>query len=211
MTSIVRLLIFANVAVYFLQEFTPDRLVRHFALWPWGKYAVEGGGFVGFEPWQILSYSFLHGEGLAHIAFNMYALYVFGGMTERVLGPRRFVWLYFASVLTAGVVQLFVVSAMSEQGIGPTVGASGGVFGVMLAFAVLFPHSRLMLLFPPIPLKAWVLVAGYAVIELTSGVMRSNSGVAHFAHLGGMLGAAIVMFAIGWRKKVQPPGTLHGP
>jgi len=211
MTSIVRLLIFANVAVYFLQEFTPDRLMRHFALWPWGKFAVEEGGFVGFEPWQIISYSFLHAEGLAHIAFNLYALYVFGGMTERVLGPRRFVWLYFASVLTAGIVQLFVVSAMSDQEIAPTVGASGGVFGVMLAFAMLFPHSRLMLLFPPIPLKAWVLVAGYAVIELTSGVFRSNSGVAHFAHLGGMLGAAIVMFAIGWRTRVQPPGTLRGP
>ena len=210
MTSIVRQLIFANVAVFILQNFAYEPLFRHFALWPWGKFPVEEGGFVGFEPWQVVSYAFLHG-GVAHIAFNMYALYVFGGMTERVLGPRRFLWLYFASVLTAGIVQLFVVSAMSDQGIGPTVGASGGVFGVMLAFAMLFPHSRLMLLFPPIPLKAWVLVAGYAVIELTSGVFRSNSGVAHFAHLGGMLGAAIVMFAIGWRKRVQPPGTLRGP
>jgi len=210
MTSIVRQLIFANVAVFFLQEFSRDGLMRHFALWPWGKHYVAGGGFVGFEPWQLVSYSFLHG-GVAHIAFNMYGLYVFGGMVERVLGARRFVWLYFASVLTAGLVQLFVVSSMREQGIAPTVGASGGVFGVMLAFAMLFPHSRLMLLFPPIPLKAWVLVAGYAAIELTSGVMSSNTGVAHFAHLGGMLGAALVMFAIGWRKSVQPPGTLRGP
>jgi membrane associated rhomboid family serine protease len=210
MTSIVRQLIFANVAVFFLQEFSRDGLMRHFALWPWGKHYVAGGGFVGFEPWQLVSYSFLHG-GVAHIAFNMYGLYVFGGMVERVLGARRFVWLYFASVLTAGIVQLFVVSSMREQGIAPTVGASGGVFGVMLAFAMLFPHSRLMLLFPPIPLKAWVLVAGYAAIELTSGVMSSNTGVAHFAHLGGMLGAALVMFAIGWRKSVQPPGTLRGP
>jgi membrane associated rhomboid family serine protease len=210
MTSIVRQLIFANVAVYFLQQLSSDGLMRHFALWPWGQHYLAGAGFVGFEPWQIISYSFLHG-GVAHIVFNMYGLYVFGGMTERVLGARRFAWLYFASVLTAGIVQLFVVSAMREHGIAPTVGASGGVFGVMLAFAMLFPHSRLMLLFPPIPLKAWVLVAGYAVIELTSGVMGSSSGVAHFAHLGGMLGAAIVMFAIGYRTRVQPPGDLRGP
>ena len=210
MTPIVRQLIFANVGVYLLQEFSNDRLMRNFALWPWGKHYLAGAGFVGFEPWQIVSYAFLHG-GVAHIAFNMYGLYVFGSMTERVLGARRFLWLYFASVFTAGLVQLFVVSAMRDHGIAPTVGASGGVFGVMLAFAMLFPHSRLMLLFPPIPLKAWVLVAGYAAIELTSGVMGSNSGVAHFAHLGGMLGAAIVMFAIGWRRSVQPPGTLRGP
>ena len=76
---------------------------------------------------------------------------------------------------------------------------------------MLFPHSRVMLLFPPIPMKAWMLVAGYAAIELTSGVMGSSQGVAHFAHLGGMLGAAIVMFAIGYRKRVQPPGDLRGP
>jgi membrane associated rhomboid family serine protease len=210
MTSIVRQLILANVAVFILQGFTGDELLRHFALWPWGKHYLAGAGVVGFEPWQLVSYAFLHGN-LPHILLNMYGLYVFGGMTERVLGPRRFAWLYFASVLTAGIVQLFVVSAMRDHGVGPTVGASGGVFGVMLAFAMLFPHSRLMLLFPPIPLKAWVLVAAYAVIELTSGVMGSSSGVAHFAHLGGMLGAAIVMFAIGYRRIVQPPGDLRGP
>jgi membrane associated rhomboid family serine protease len=210
MTPIVRQLILANVAVFILQNFTGDDLLRHFALWPWGKHYVAGGGFVGFEPWQLVSYAFLHG-GFAHIAFNMYGLYLFGGMTERVLGPRRFLWLYAASVLAAGLVQLFVVSSMRSHGIAPTVGASGGVFGVMLAFAMLFPHSRFMLLFPPIPLKAWVLVTGYAVIELASGVLGSSSGVAHFAHLGGMLGAAIVMFSIGWRKNVQPPGELRGP
>ena len=210
MTPIVLRLILANVAVFILQNFADDELLRHFALWPWGKHYLEGAGFVSFEPWQLVSYAFLHG-GFVHIAFNLYGLYLFGCMTERVLGPRRFLWLYAASVLTAGLVQLFVVSAMREHGIAPTVGASGGVFGVMLAFAMLFPNSRFMLLFPPIPLKAWVLVAGYAVIELTSGVLGSNTGVAHFAHLGGMLGAAIVMFAIGWRKNVQPPGTVRGP
>ena len=210
MTSIVRQLIFVNVAVFALQQLSHDELFGHFALWPLGRHYVGGAGFVGFEPWQLISSAFLHAN-VPHIALNMYALYMFGGMVERVLGTRRFAWLYLASVLAASVVQLLVVSMMRDQGIVPTVGASGGVFGVMLAFAMLFPHSRVMLLFPPIPMKAWVLVAGFAVIELTSGVMGTNQGVAHFAHLGGMLGAAIVMIAIGYRKNVQPPGDLRGP
>ena len=142
----------------------------------------------------------------------MYALYMFGGMVERVLGSRRFAWLYFASVLTGGLGAAgggHRWPAIRECA--PTVGASGGVFGVLLAFAMLFPHSRVMLLFPPIPMKAWVLVAGYAVIELTSGVLGTSQGVAHFAHLGGMLGAAIVMFAIGFRGLTQSPGDIRGP
>jgi membrane associated rhomboid family serine protease len=210
MTPIVRLLIFANVGVFALQEFAADRLYVHFALWPLGRHSLEGSGFVGFEPWQLVTSAFLHG-GFAHIALNMYALYAFGGMVERALGARRFLWLYAASVLAAALVQLLVVTATLDEGVGPTVGASGGVFGVMLAFAMLFPHSRVMLLFPPIPMKAWVLVAGYAVIELTSGVMGTSQGVAHFAHLGGMLGALIVLLAVGYRSRVQPPGDLRGP
>jgi membrane associated rhomboid family serine protease len=210
MTSLVRQLILVNVVVFAVQQFSQDGLLSHFALWPLGRHYVPGAGFIGFEPWQLISYSFLHG-GVAHIALNMYALYAFGTMVERVLGTRQFAWVYFASVLAGGLVQLLVVTMTRDQGIAPTVGASGGVFGVLLAFAMLFPHSRVMLLFPPIPLKAWMLVAGYAAIELTSGVMGTSQGVAHFAHLGGMLGAAIVMFAIGYRRRVQPPGDLRGP
>ena len=210
MTPIVRLLLFANFGVFALQQFSADGLMRHFALWPLGRHYLQGAGFVGFEPWQLVTSAFLHGS-LMHIAFNMYALYAFGGMIERALGARRFIWLYAASVITAGLVQLAVVTAALEQGVSPTVGASGGVFGILLAFAMLFPHSRVLLLFPPIPMKAWVLVAGYAIIELTSGVMGTSQGVAHFAHLGGMLGAAIVLVAIGYRKRVQPPGDVRGP
>jgi membrane associated rhomboid family serine protease len=209
MKSIVRQLILANVLVFGLQQIVSDGLVTHFALWPLGRHYLLGGGFVGFEPWQLITYSFLHG-GVMHIALNMYALYAFGGMVERVLGTKQFAWVYFASVLAGGLVQLLVVTMTRDQGIAPTVGASGGVFGILLAFAMLFPHSRVMLLFPPIPMKAWVLVAGYAAIELTSGVMGTSQGVAHFAHLGGMLGAAIVMFAVGYQRRVQPPGDLRG-
>jgi membrane associated rhomboid family serine protease len=209
MTPLVRLLLLANVAVFGLQQFADDELFTHFALWPLGRHYLPGAGFVGFEPWQLITSAFLHAN-LPHIALNMYALYSFGGMVERVLGSRRFAWLYFASVLAAAAVQLIVVTATSSQ-VAPTVGASGGVFGVLLAFALLFPHSRVMLLFPPIPMKAWVLVAGYAFIELTSGVFGTSQGVAHFAHLGGMLGAGIVMLAIGYRSRVQPGTDVRGP
>jgi membrane associated rhomboid family serine protease len=210
MTSTVRWLLIVNVAVFGLQELTQDAPVAQFALWPLGQYFAPGSGYVGFEPWQLITYSFLHGN-FPHIALNMYALYMFGGMVERVLGARQFSWVYFASVLAGGLVQLVVVTMTRDQGIAPTVGASGGVFGVLLAFAMLFPHSRLYIIPIPIPLKAWVMVAGYAAIELTSGVMGTSQGVAHFAHLGGMLGAAVVMFAIGYRRRVQPPGDLRGP
>lgn len=202
MTPVVRLLIFINAGVFLLQQVTPDQLVTSFALWPVGHYFVMGLGRVGFEPWQLVTSAFLHG-GFAHIAFNMFALYSFGIMVERAVGSRRFAWLYAASVFTASLVQLWVVTAMADQGAVPTVGASGGVFGVLLAFAFLFPHSRVMLIFPPIPMKAWVLVAVYAVIELTSGVFGTASGVAHFAHLGGMLGAGVTLF-YWWHSANRP-------
>ncbi|HEU5135564.1 MAG TPA: rhomboid family intramembrane serine protease [Steroidobacteraceae bacterium] len=202
MSPVVRLLLIANVAVFGLQQITGDGLVIHFALWPLGSFLVQGGGRVGFEPWQLITSAFLHG-GVAHIALNMYALYAFGSMVERTMGPRRFAVLYFASVLTGSLVQLLVVTAKLDQGIAPTIGASGGVFGVLLAFAALFPHSRVQLIFPPIPMKAWVLVAGYAAIELLMGVFGTSQGVAHFAHLGGMLGAIIVLLATGFRRRSQ--------
>jgi membrane associated rhomboid family serine protease len=202
MTPVVRLLIFINAGVFLLQQVTPDQLVTHFALWPLGDHFVRGLGRVGFEPWQVVSSAFLHGN-FAHIALNMFALYSFGMMVERAVGSRRFAWLYFASVLTASLAQLLVVTATLDRGAVPTVGASGGVFGVLLAFAFLFPHARVMLIFPPIPMKAWMLVAGYAVIELTSGVMGTSQGVAHFAHLGGMVGAGITLF-YWWHSANRP-------
>jgi membrane associated rhomboid family serine protease len=210
MTYVVRLLLFANVAVYFLQEFARDRLYREFALWPLGSHYFPGLGRVAFEPWQLLTSGFLHGS-FAHIALNMYGLFMFGSMVERAMGARRFALLYFASVLTGSLVQLLVVTMALDQGVAPTIGASGGVFGVMLAFAALFPHSRVMLVFPPIPMKAWVLVAGFAAIELMAGVFGTNQGVAHFAHLGGMLGAIIVLLATGFRWGRQSGGDVRGP
>ncbi len=205
MTPVVLQLILANVALFFAQQWLGEGLILHLALWPLGSFPVEGLDEVrvGFEPWQLVTYAFLHG-GTAHLALNMFALYMFGRDIEQQLGSPRFAWLYGASVLAGGLVQLLVITATIEEGIVPTVGASGGVFGVLLAFGVLFPKRRVMLLIPPIPMPAWVLVTGYALIELGSGVFGMSRGVAHFAHLGGMLGAAIVLLLSRRRRLSQP-------
>jgi membrane associated rhomboid family serine protease len=168
-------LIAANVAIFLLELAAPG-LINAFALWPLGT---------AFAPWQLVTYAFLHG-GMLHLAFNMFALYMFGGAIERVFGTRRYVLYYFVCVLSAALTQL-VVAAISG-GIYPTIGASGGVFGLLLAYAIYFPHNRVMLIFPPIPMPARVFVVLYAVIELFLGVTGTQEGVAHFAHLGGMIG-----------------------
>ena len=180
-------LIVANVAVFLLQGLVPQ-LVVPFALWPLSA-SLAGTG-AAFAPWQLVTYSFLHG-GLLHLAFNMFAVYMFGSAVEQVLGTRRYVTLYFVSVLFAAITQLIV--AMLSGAIYPTIGASGGVFGLLLAYAIYFPHNRVMLLFPPIPMPARVFVVLYAVLELFLGVTGSQEGVAHFAHLGGMIGGYLVL------------------
>jgi membrane associated rhomboid family serine protease len=195
MTPAILVLVIANVAVYLLQMQAADGLTINFALWPLGSYTDYASGItVGFQPWQLVTTAFLHDPSSSmHLLLNMFALYMFGRDVEMAMGTQRFAVLYGASVLTASLIQLMVVTASVEEGIVPTVGASGGVFGVLLAFGVLFPKRRVMLLIPPIPMPAWVLVAGYAVLSLASGVLGTQQGVAHFAHLGGMLGAAIVL------------------
>ena len=153
---------------------------------------------IGFQIWQLLSYAFLHGS-LMHIALNMLALVMFGAPIERALGLRAFTVYYFSCVIGAAIAQL-VVTHFWINGFYPTLGASGGVFGLLLAFGMLYPRSRIVLLFPPIPMPAWLFVIGYAVVELYLGVTNSAAGVAHFAHLGGM---AVGLFLIQyWRGRL---------
>jgi membrane associated rhomboid family serine protease len=195
MPPVTRALLIANVAVYGLQFLIGPTLFEHFALWPLNRQYHPGIGFgPDFQFWQLVTSAFLHDpSNLGHIFFNMLALWMFGREVEETLGARRFAQLYFAAVLTGSVAQLIVVS-MGDMS-GPTVGASGGVFGVLLAFGMLYPRRRVMLLFPPIPMPAWLLVTLYGGIELANGVFGTQRGVAHFAHLGGMLGAWIVLQA----------------
>lgn len=179
--SLVFILILANVAGYVLELNIDPQVMASLALWPLGA---------GFMPWQLLSYAFLH-AGFAHLAVNMFGLWMFGRDLEAVLGRARMAKLYVASVIGAAVTQLLVAGLSGSQY--PTVGASGGVFGVLLAYAMVFPQRVIVLLFPPIPLPAWLFVSLYAVFELALGITGSQAGVAHFAHLGGMVGAYTVL------------------
>ena len=172
-----------------------DDVIARFALWPWGKTSPDLPA-AHFELWQLVTSAFLHGSPM-HLFTNMLALWMFGRDVERTLGAWRFFDLYFAAVLSASLLQLAIVSYMPGEAY-PTLGASGGVFGVLLGYGVLFPRRMVMLIFPPIPMPASVLVILYGAFELYQGVTGTNEGVAHFAHLGGMAGAWLVLR--GWLR-----------
>lgn len=185
----IQALILSNVILYFAQGMVPG-LTPALALWPIGSGE--------FAPWQLLSYAFLHG-GLTHLLFNMLGLWMFGADLERVWGSRRLLVFYVVSVLGAAVTQLAVAAATG--GMYPTVGASGGLFGILVGFAMMFPTRKIVPLIPPIPMPAPVFVALYGGLELFFGVTGSFAGVAHFAHLGGL--AAGWLLIRYWRG--QPP------
>jgi membrane associated rhomboid family serine protease len=191
---VTRLLLIANIAVYLLQSVLGDLLIVWFALWPFNTPPGYGAGFL---PWQVLTYGFLHG-GLIHLGFNMLALYMFGGQLELVFGSRRFLIYFLGCVFSAALAQL-AMSALSGGPAFPTVGASGGVFGLLLAYGLFFPRRTVMLLFPPIPMPAWLFVTLYGLLELYLGVTGTAAGIAHFAHLGGMLGGWILIRQ--WRRR----------
>jgi membrane associated rhomboid family serine protease len=185
-------IILINVAV-FLLRIPPESSL---ALWPLGPL---------FRPWQVVTYAFLH-EGLAHLFFNMFALYMFGRALQDRWGSARFTTYYFVCVIAAAATQLAVEYGGGAQV--PTVGASGAVFGVLLAFGLYYPRDRIFVLPIPIPIPAWLFVTLYGTLELYLGVTGTQSGVAHFAHLGGMLGGAVLLLY----DKMSPPGDApRGP
>jgi membrane associated rhomboid family serine protease len=199
---VTKALLFANGATFVLQLLLGRDTFVPFMLWPLGDGADPFATTQTFLPWQLLSYGFLHGN-LAHLLFNMLALVMFGAPLEYTWGNRRFLAYYLVCVAGAGLCQLAVGWWAVSQGGGayPTIGASGGVFGLLLAYGMLFPHQRVMLLIPPIPMKARTLVIVYGVITLLLGITGTAPGVAHFAHLGGMFfGWLLIRY---WRG--QPP------
>lgn len=190
----VKILIAANVLVYFLQSLSRGALDVLFALWP--LQPIDGVSY--FHYWQIITYAFLHSTGnITHLLFNMLGLWMFGAEVERYVGPQRLLACYFASVVTAGLSQLFIPMLFAAPP-AATIGASGGVFGLLLAYAFLFPRRKVIPLIPPIPMPAWLFATLYACVELFLGVTGTLSGVAHFAHLGGMVGSALVIMQ--WRR-----------
>jgi len=189
-----------------------------------------------FRPYQLISHIFMHG-GIAHLFFNMFALFMFGRILEQVWGSKRFFIYYFFTGLGAAALHSLVnfievksvmsnltpeqIALVKSEGVAvfemgknyahqgmaalnimlniPTVGASGAVFGLLLAFGMYFPNTELMIMFIPVPIKAKYFVIGYGLIELFLGFSQPNSGVAHFAHLGGMLFGFILIKV--WKKQ----------
>jgi membrane associated rhomboid family serine protease len=183
MPPAIKTIIIANVAVFFFQISPLGALLTTYgALWPLG--AQTTGGFA-FQLWQPVTYLFLHG-GIGHLFFNMFALWMFGAEIENYWGTKTFVSYYFICGIGAALINLAATSGSPY----PTIGASGAIFGVLLAFGMMFPDRYIFIYFL-VPVKTRYFVAGYAVIEFISGLgnrsMGSGSDVAHFAHLGGML------------------------
>jgi membrane associated rhomboid family serine protease len=187
--NVIFALLIANGLVFALQQVNAQFMFINFALWP----ATDPRS--PFMPWQLLTYGFLHGN-TTHIFFNMFGLWMFGRDIERFMGSQRFLIYFIVCVVGAGIVQLIVAGI--QGGLYPTVGASGGVFGVLLAYGLTFPNRIVVPLFPPIPMRAITFVFIYGGLELYLGVSGGSPGVANFAHLGGMLfGFLLIQY---WRR-----------
>lgn len=207
--TVTKNLIIINCLVFLACLVNKEYMIETFALfYPTSRY---------FHWWQIVTHMFMHG-GFWHIFFNMYTLLIFGSVVENILGQKKFLLFYFlcgfgAVALHLGVeylqMQSFLPGAavgnavalqnISEIKLTPTVGASGAIYGVLIGYAMLFPESKMTLLFPPVTLSAKWMVVVFAVIELLTGVTGTVAGVAHFAHLGGMLFGYLMILM--WRRK----------
>lgn len=207
----VKNIIIVNIVMLVVTMLNRPLMYEKFALW------FPASPF--FEWWQPVTHMFMH-SGFFHLFFNMYALYVFGSVLERVWGPKKFLLFYFVTGLGAALVHTGVqwieyqsaldmlqsalqpaesyIMAVRNIIFVPTVGASGAVYGVLLGFAMLYPDTILRLWFPPIALKAKWLVIIFGAIEIVLGITSTGAGIAHFAHLGGLIfGFILLMY---WKK-----------
>ena len=199
LTPAVGAIIAINIVVYLLQNMFDPSLIFWLALWPAGLEELTRGipmaqSLPHFHLWQLLTYGFLHGP-VFHIFFNMLGLFMFGAPLEQAWGARRFVFYYIVCILGAGLCQLVVASWAVKSGqLYPTLGASGGVYGLLLAFGMRYPNRIIMLLIPPIPMPAKYFVILFGAFELWAGISGTQAGVAHFAHLGGMLAGFLLLW-----------------
>jgi membrane associated rhomboid family serine protease len=184
-TPVVLNLIIINVLVYLIQSMFdgPDeKITREIALFPYQS--------TFFKPYQLVTHMFAHG-GFFHLLFNMFVLWMFGTMLERIWGPKRFFIFYFACGLAAGFAHLLLQNA-------PAVGASGAIMGLLAAFAYLFPNTQLIMFPIPVPIKAKYAIALLAAYDIFGGVSSSGDNIAHFAHLGGLVMGFILVLT--WNK-----------
>lgn len=195
-------IILINILVWIMTALNENFMISNFALfYPSSPY---------FRPWQIVTHMFMHG-GFWHLFFNMYTLFIFGIVLERVWGTKKFLIFYFVTGLGAALLHTGVQAIQAQYYLShamisgyhtlqmiPTVGASGAIYGILLGYAMLFPESRLTLLFPPVTLTAKWFVLIFAGIELLTGITGVGGNIAHFAHLGGMLfGLLLILY---WKK-----------
>lgn len=204
----VKNIIIINILVMVMIALNQEFMIEKFALfYPTSPF---------FHWWQILTHMFMHGDFL-HLLFNMYTLFIFGSVLERVWGPKKFLIFYFvtgfgAAAIHTGVEWLQMQNWITQAAEGsqaalmeihslkmtPTVGASGAIYGVLMGYAMLYPDSIMSLVFPPVSMKAKWFVLIFAAIELLIGITKTNSGIAHFAHLGGLIfGYLLIML---WKK-----------
>ena len=188
MSAVTLTLIMVNVVFFIYQITSSSTLIIELALWP----IIPNPNLPSFNAWQLVTYSFLHGS-FTHLLFNMLALFVFGQRIEKVFGAIWFLKYYFVCIIAAAVTHLLATNIAGDFNQNPTVGASGGVFGLLLAYGFLFPNERLMLLMPPIPIRAKYFVVLYGCLELFLGITGTAKGIAHFAHLGGMVGGIAML------------------
>ena len=177
-----------GIIVTCVAVFLMENISAQLALWP-----VFSGYFY---PWQLFSYGFLHG-GFNHLFFNMFAIWMFGRPVERMWGSRKFAQYYLVCLIGAGLIQLLV--QYTSGSIYPTIGASGAVFGLLLAYGVMWPNNKLILIFFPVPIKAKWFVLIYGAAELVFGVTGAMPQIAHYAHLGGLFFGAGLLWRWGWR------------
>lgn len=202
-------LLVLNAVMYTAQLFLGDKVLLYLALWPPGEHVLGSIGerqiVAGFQPLQLLSYGFLHGD-FFHIALNMIGLVVFGPLLERCMGSAHFAFFYLFCLVCAGVSQLLV--GLGETQAVATIGASGAIYGLMAAAASLYPDRKMLLIPLPGELEARTLAWLLAAISLLHGVVGTNAGVAHFAHLGGMLGGYLLVQYWRGRLPLKPARIL---
>ncbi|SOE21501.1 Membrane associated serine protease, rhomboid family [Spirosomataceae bacterium TFI 002] len=204
-TPVVKNLLIANVAIFLLSLIAKNFMFTYFSFFNPILPGSEEMFNPNFRPWQIISYMFMHStSSMGHIFGNMFGLFIFGSTLETYMGSKRFFYYYMITGIGAAVLnsvlntyEMSQLIVMSEPYIDlartPMVGASGAIFGILVAFGVLFPNVELMLLFFPVPIKAKYFVVLYGAYELYAGATGMQSGIAHFAHLGGLLTGLVLL------------------
>lgn len=187
MTEVVKALMFANVVMFFVVSFNLipfiPNLRDYFVLLPIGS---------GFEYYQVLTHMFMHGD-INHLLFNMLTLFFIGPLVEQSLGANRFLFLYISAGIASAALHLFLTHNAA-------VGASGAIYGILVAFATMYPNMKMMVFPIPFEIKAKYLIGAYVVYDLYSGFFVNGSGIAHFAHLGGAIAGFIIIYSWGMAK-----------